>query len=151
MKKAVTLLAILSLVTATAVAPAHAGKGKRKRVERKIEAPYATPAAGVAVGGDFYGACKHGEGAGCALITPNPGELFAAVAVRDAAGLPVQGFVTDVEANQVIAEFCGATNETVFLGSDEQFLVWVFAGPCTDGTPAMATSGSMTVTLSNRP
>ncbi|MDP9067898.1 MAG: hypothetical protein M3N53_06080 [Actinomycetota bacterium] len=152
MKRLLVAVMVGSLVLNVATVPVSAAKRKKpNRVERTIEAPYEAPAAGVAVGGEFYGACKHGDGAGCILITPKPGELFARVEIADALSLPVHGFITDIEANHIVAEFCGTTEKTVFLGSDEQFLVWVFAGPCSDGTPAMASSGTITTVLSNLP
>lgn len=152
MRRIVVLLLIASLSASIAATSAEAAKRKNpRRVERTVEATYASPAAGVGVGGEFYGACKHGDGAGCVLITPNPGELFARVEIADALSLPVHGFITDLQANHIVAEFCGTTEKTVFLGSDEQFLVWVFADPCNDGTPAMASSGTVTTVLSNLP
>lgn len=152
MKRVTALLIILSLGALVANVPANAApRRKHKRVERTVEASYATPAAGVALAGDFYAACKHGDGIGCVKITPEPKELFARVAITDTTDLPVHGFITNIDASTVIADFCGETRDTVFLGSGDEFLVWAFAGPCSDGTPAMATSGTVTVVLSNRP
>lgn len=139
---------VVVLFGAVSVVPATAGKKKPpRRVERKLDLPYSAPAAAIAFGGEIYGAC-HRAGVGCVEVAPLPGELFARVEILDASGGEVHALVERSGGN---VEVCGETEETVFLGSDDPFLVWIFAGPCADGTPASATTGTVVATLSNQP
>jgi hypothetical protein len=91
------------------------------------------------------------EGIGCVAIAPHALEVFARIKITDTLGQPVHAFITNRDGTRLIAEFCGHTDKPVLLGTDLEFLVWVFEGPCGDGTPASATSGTVTAVLSNLP
>lgn len=147
MSRRMCALVLMVVVAAGAVASPAAGKKKPRRVERTVEVPYSMPAPAFTVQGDIYGACRK-DGTGCVEIVPQPGELFARVEVIDATGLAVHALVEGPGGN---VDVCGKTPEPIFLGSDSPFLVWIFEGPCGDGTPAAATSGDVVVTLSNQP
>jgi hypothetical protein len=152
MRRIVAILLIGSIGATLASAPATAGKNRKgKRAERTVEAAYSTPAAGVPVAGDFYAACVPDEGIGCVSIVPRMLEIYARIEIEDTLGQPVHGFITSRDGTRLIAELCGDTDKFVLLGTDLEFLVWVFAGPCGDGSPAFATSGTVTATLSKQP
>jgi hypothetical protein len=80
-------------------------------------------------------------------------ENFIEVHVRDGSGLAVHGEIgADLDGieqtSEMIAEFCGATDEPVELPDVESVQVIVRSGSC-DGEPALATSGRVRVKLSS--
>lgn len=78
------------------------------------------------------------------------GEVYLKVASSDASGLPVRIQIFPGEAAAAI-EICGSTDESVAFPEGSELRLRVFPGPCEDGTPAAATSGTIEVTLSNLP
>lgn len=141
------LMATVLAISNTSVV--EAGKRERaKRKERTVEAAYVSPALAVALMGGFSGACAHGEGVGCVRFETRVDEKFAQVKIEDALGLPVHGFITTTDGQTILADFCGETAKSVLL-TDLSFQVWVIEGPCSDGTPAIASQGTVIATLSN--
>lgn len=151
MKTTTMILLIASLLAISNTSVVEAGNSQRsKRKERTVEAAYVSPAPAVALMGEFSGACAHGEGIGCARFETRASERFAQVKIEDALGLPVHGFITTADGQTILADFCGQTAKTVLL-TDISFQVWVVEGPCSDATPAIASRGTVIVTLSNLP
>lgn len=151
MKNTTVILLMASVLAISSTSTVEAGKRKRvKRKERTVEAPYRSPAPAVALMGEFSGACAHGDGIGCARFETQANEKFVQVKIDDALGLPVHGFITTADGQTIMADFCGETAKSVLL-TDISFQVWVVEGPCSDGTPAIASQGNVIVTLSNLP
>lgn len=137
---------VLALSTTSVVNASKREHAKRK--ERTLKAAYVSPALAVALTGEFSGACAHGEGVGCVRFESRVDEKFAVVKIEDLLGLPVHGFITTADGQTILADFCGETAKGVLL-TDLSFQVWVLEGPCSDGTPAIATKGRVIATLSN--
>lgn len=151
MKRASAIVLMASLLAMSNTSVVEAGKRESaKRKERTVEAVYLSPAPAVALMGEFSGACAHGEGIGCVRFETRPKEKFARVKIEDALGLPVHGFITTADGQTILADFCGETAKSVLL-TDISIQVWVIEGPCSDGTPAIASQGTVSATLSNLP
>ena len=82
-------------------------------------------------------------------------EHFIQVSVSDGSGLAVHGVIgADLDGieqtSEMIAEFCGRTEEPIELPDVDAVRVIVRSGSC-DGGPALATSGRVKVKLSRSP
>jgi hypothetical protein len=148
MRKLSCLIAVcLVLGTLTAAAEAKS----KKKVERTTTASYVSPGgaaeqgAYVNAGGTYFGGVE---------LTPSTGERFVSIVINDSSGQKTAGAVSqdingDMQADTSVA-FCGATTDPVSIDPSHVVTVYVFEGPCTDATPAVATSGTVVGTFSNR-
>ncbi len=154
MKRFLIMFMVLGLI-AGAASTAGATKNRPKRVERTVEGNYG------AVPEPFTG-CNADRGSfACVVVDARPTEAFFSAKVMDAHGQPV--FVQVVtQGGERVANFCGETTHPLSFnaGSTLEFLIepspyffshwgveWV--GPL-DCPYRMKTSGSISVTLSNR-
>lgn len=146
---------IATAVVTTAVAtlgvlgPAWAGRGARAvRVETATyDAPGGVPALSVSVTGTNIGA----------VMLPAGPERKVAVEVTDATGLPVSGEIKQrggdgvaLDGGDTSVAFCGATEKPVNVRPNEPVYVFLYAGPCEDGTTAAATTGEVVATFIGR-
>ncbi|MFN2389761.1 MAG: hypothetical protein ABR575_09195 [Actinomycetota bacterium] len=155
MKKAVLVALVMGLLVGSYGAPVEAKKKKKpKRVERTIEHEYGRPSPGVP---GVVGTCLAAfdpEG-GCVNIPLGPGEKFAEVAVEDATGQDVY-FILGQDTNvdqpgfEIFYNGCGASDGPVAItkGLELRASVYAFGGA---GCPGVASSGTITVKLSNLP
>jgi hypothetical protein len=154
-KRAAVLVMILSLVVGTvAVAEAAKKKKKPKRIERTVEGTYDAPPLVIA------GTCAQTGAIGCVAIATGPGETFIKSAkVTDSHGQPVVVSVsanTDGEIGDDVSygAFCGELTEPMSFDAGVELHLWVGVieevvnEAC---APGLATTGSVTVTLSNMP
>lgn len=157
--KALTLLLACLLVAGTIAAPRTlaAKLGGDRRLVRRVEARYSSPAVGWRSPGPVVTrTCVDQQnsnpfdGLGCVVLTARPTEFLVGVKVEDKLGLPVPGAV-NTESDFV--QFCGRTTKPVSVEPGTEILVWVFAttGPGT-GAPCAgtATQGVIKATFSNR-
>ncbi len=155
MKRFLILFMILGLL-AGSVTTAGATKKTPKRVERTIEGNYG------AVPEPFTG-CNADRGSfACVAVDVRPTEAFFTAKVKDAHGQPVWVQVVAGGGGK-IGTFCGETTHPISFrpGSSLEFLIepmpyfWShwgldWAGPL-NCPYRLKTSGSISVTLSNRP
>lgn len=156
MKRILVAVLILGLVFG-AVTTAEAKKKKKKKskkIERTVEGGYAAPTLVIA------GSCSETGAIGCVSIASGRRETFITAAkVTDAHGQPV---VVSVSANTdgnvgddvSFGTFCGELTEPITVGPGVELHFWV--GGITDivsarCAPGLATSGTISVTLSNVP
>ncbi|HYP23621.1 MAG TPA: hypothetical protein VEV43_08610 [Actinomycetota bacterium] len=138
-----------ALATTGALAPASASRGARTtRVETATyDAPGGVGALSVSVTGTNVGA----------VMLPAGPERKVSVEVTDATGLPVSAEIKQrggdgvaLESNDTAVPFCGATEKPVTVRPNEPVYVFLYAGPCEDGTPAAATTGEVVATFVGR-
>ena len=156
MKRFLIVLMVVGLVVGTVVtAEAKTKKKRAPRVQRTVEEKYEGPFVAQVTGCDSLG--RHW---GCLSVMPQRGESTFTAEVSDDHGLPV--FV-EVRADldgvynnlDVIATFCGETNEPISVPRGIEFHIWV--GNSWPGSavhpdcPAIPTTGTISVTLSNLP
>ncbi len=155
MRRTLTVLLIFGLVAGALVAPAEAAKKKKKpkRIERTVEGTYDSPNLVV------LGSCPQSGGVGCVGFVTTPKDAFVAAEVTDQHGQPVFTEIWidsdgDGSDDEMIASFCGATDEAIAIpaGAEVHFWVGWAANPDLAGcVPAIATSGSVKATFSNLP
>ena len=161
MKKAIVVALTAGLVAGAVVGPADAGKKKKKpvRVERVVEIDYAAPGIGAATPAASAGLCPFADPTTqqCIEIPLQLGEKYIQVALEDAAGQKVAGYIgqgdTDGDGiNNLYGDFCGAHPEPIELQSQSAPVrISFYNGGTADCAPSVATTGTITVTLSNRP
>ncbi|MGH2755479.1 MAG: hypothetical protein ACRDLB_13750 [Actinomycetota bacterium] len=87
-------------------------------------------------------------------FTPRKGERSVSVVVEDTSGLPTRAVVgqdLDGDGTQdVVQEICGASEAPLRFRKGIDVVVQAQEGPCEDGTNAMATFGTITVTFYRR-
>ncbi len=155
MKRTLIIALVLGLVFgALTTAEAAKKKKKPKKTERTVEGSYDAPPLVIA------GTCAQSGAIGCVSIATGPGEAFITKAkVTDAHGQPV---VVGVSANtdgQIgddvsFGEFCGELTEPMPIEPGVELHFWV--GTIADivgqaCAPGLATTGTVSVTLSNLP
>lgn len=151
MKKALSVV-VLALLVAVATAPAQAGNKSRKNVERTWTAEYMAPSSYTALAPSI-GFCHAGYELGCVGTSPYWGEGFASATVKDATDLQVSAELYQFAGDEQIDShlFCGSTKEPIPLEPETDFVgVALLTGPCNDLSPAVATTGTVTITFSNR-
>lgn len=125
---------------------------------REITKTYVLPS-GVGAGEDGYAfgyfELSESETVGGAVFRASCGEGRFEVALADQTGLPVRALVgvdadgpTGDAPQSFVAEVCGATGEPVNVMPGAEVTVFVLEGACSDGTPAAATTGTVTMTFS---
>ena len=113
---------------------------------RKAEGTYASPAVGVA--GRGVAGCANQDAAGCVVLPGGP-EKFVHIKIEDSTGADVSASMSqDTDGDQLAdegsgGEFCTETEQPFPVVPGYEVNVFIFTGPCTDGTPAAATSGKV--------
>ena len=154
-KRFLILLMVLGLI-AGSVATAEAKRTKKPtRIERTFTGGYKTPFVPLNAG------CSRTGGRGCVTVNTRSTESFFTARVTDTLGLPIFVQVwedTDGwgEEDVLHGTFCGETTEPIYFPPGTELHFWVgftysFAPyeSCPGGLNA--TTGTITVTLSNRP
>lgn len=141
-----TLTALLSVSLAGTAVTANAKKGKRTE-ERSYVA-----ANGIAFPAYTPVYCLD-DGTNCSYIPVHPGERFMHISAEDVTGAGVALAVFPWDSSTTNPRFtthhvCTATDKPIPLPSWVSTIwVEVLAGPCSDGTPAAGTTGTMTATF----
>ncbi|HYP23526.1 MAG TPA: hypothetical protein VEV43_08130 [Actinomycetota bacterium] len=94
------------------------------------------------------------EAIGGAQFVAGCGEGRLEVTLTDQTGLPTRAAIA-VDPDGVggdapqdfVAEVCGTTESPVAITPGAEVTIFVVEGPCSDGTPATATTGTVTATL----
>jgi hypothetical protein len=164
MRKALAVALAVGLLAGAYVGPAEAAKKKKKakapvKVERVVEVEYQGPGIGIASPAASGGICPFGdyENQECIEIPLQLGEKYVKVEMTDATGQKVAGFVSQGDTDgdgvgNLYGDFCGAHEESVEMLSESNPLrVSFYNGFCDNGTPSVATTGTIKVTFSNLP
>lgn len=153
MKKTLVTLLVLGLVAGAMLGSAEAKK-KPKKTKRTVEYSYQVPSPAVS---GVAGFCLEGtaDGTGCHEVPTAQNEVYVSVAVTDASGQPTNFYLaqdTDTTNTglEIFASGCGATDGPVAITPGLALRVQVAAvgGP---DCPGAATTGDVTVVLSNLP
>ncbi|MDQ3645315.1 MAG: hypothetical protein M3345_00085 [Actinomycetota bacterium] len=160
MKRFLILFMILGLI-AGSVATAEAKKGQKPtRTERTVEGSYATQFV------PFNVWCYQHRGVGCVEIETRKDEAFLTAKAVDAHGQPVLVQVRSKDPSSGPAEwirygsFCGETDEPIAFdrGADVDLVIGYDGSGLSDLAPSLSecrpgigTTGTVSVTLSNRP
>lgn len=158
MKRILVLILALGLVFGS-IATADAAKKKKKkkpeRIERTVELTYDAPSPGIS---GVVGACMTVlgvEGTACIDTPLGAEDLFAKVSITDATGQPTnfdlaQETDPSTPYMDIFASGCGETPEALPIAPGVPLRVSVTAigGP---DCPGVATTGAITITLSNMP
>jgi hypothetical protein len=150
-----------------AIAPAEAKKkkpAKPVRVERVVELAYTIGGIGFSLPDNpgpysAAGICPMSDPSAqeCIEFPLQAGETHVKVEIVDASTTTVSGFLSqgDVDGDGIsdgYGNFCGAHAETVPLASPAAPVrVSFYPGTCSDATPSLPTTGTITVTFSNMP
>lgn len=142
----------------TKPSPAPSLGCKPSAAPRELTQTYVFPAgAGAGEEGYAFGffQVSTDETVGGAVFRAGCGEGRFEVTLADQTGLPTRGVVavdpdgpTGGAPQNFIAEVCGATDGAVDVAPGSEVTVYVLEGACADGTPAAATTGTATATLS---
>ena len=163
MKKALIFALVLGLVAGAMAAPATAKKKKKKKpapIERVVDLEYSAPGIGVAgPGGVGGGLCPFSDPTSqqCIEIPLEVGETYIKVEITDATGQNVAGYISQGDTDgdgvgNLYGEFCGAHAEPIALESTAPVRISFYNGVCAaDNSPAIATTGTIKVTLTNHP
>src|SRR5687767_4687325 len=142
---------VLSLVQCVLLVVAFTGGASARATEARAETlSYEDPAIGVSFPQYTMETCF----SGCLVFDVMAGERFATVQADDLVGpdvaLAVFAWDGGVDDPRFIGrEFCTETDRPFRLPCwTRKLWVEVLIGPCSDGTPAMATRGSVTATFS---
>ena len=153
MKRSLVVLTVLALLLSAFVVPEAGAAKKKKKKQRKVEGSYDAPALIIA------GSCAQTGAIGCVSIVTGPKETFLKAKINDSHGQPAYVSIgADKDGNNQddtgYGNFCGETTEAIPIDPNTELHLWVglqadpgFAG-C---VPGVATSGTISVTLSNRP
>lgn len=162
MRKTITAVVAIGLIAGAFMAPAaEAGKKKKaKKYSRTVEASYAHPAPGAAVGVAGVASAAYGYCAGypgeCVEFATTAKDKYVKVKVDDASGQKVVGYIDqgDVDGNGIgdlVHYFCGEHPAAVPITAGVPVGVNIYSGTCDDGSTAVVTSGDIKVTFSNKP
>lgn len=140
MKKTLaTVIAVVLCAMASAI-PAQAGG---QHGVRKDSIPYEGPT-GIALVGHGAGTCRDGQSAvNCVQFPTGSRDHWVSVEIDDSLGGPVAAIITQGTA-EPLAEFCGRIEKPVRIKPGFAVEVSLYSGSCADGTPSVATSGSVT-------
>ncbi len=127
----------------------------KKRV-RDVYGSYIGPAVGTSITGSYL--CHVGVELGCTAFDAYgwPYERFIRIEIEDNLhDLPVAANFYQMYDDTTVAPptpICGKTTKPIEIHPDANWIgVEIFAGPCADGTPAMATQGEVHFKVSSRP
>ncbi len=121
-----------------------------RRLVHTEELPYKSPALATS---QHYVLCHVGFQLGCTATEPWPSDRLVSVEVVDAASPRVAFELYQYSGSTYLGDenFCGSTPEPVEIVPRADFIgVTLHIGPCSDGTPAMATTGTVVMELSSR-
>ena len=146
----VGVVGLVMVVMAGISGAAGAGTKKTQRVEEIV---YREPSIGIAFPAYNMATCD----TGCPVFDVYRGERYVTLEVSDAvspdaaiAVFPWDGNTT--EPRYTHHDYCTSIDKPLRLPRwTLRLWVEVLMGPCSDGTPAFATHGSVTVTFSNLP
>lgn len=148
----VGLVVSVALLIATLPLDAVAGGGKgagEKRTERTVTADYQSPAVMPLVegSGGLYACVTGGDlgNIGCVEVPVKPTERYLELTIEDASGLPAPVYVYG-EGTLV----CGATDTPIRITPGVAVEIWVKGVSVSPLCPGVATTGTMTATLSNK-
>jgi hypothetical protein len=157
MRKALIFALVIGLIAGSMMAPAMAKKKKKKKkpvkVERVVESTYDAPAIGAAPPGT--GVCLNPTNS-CGNIAVGAEENYVKLSIADATGLPVAfslGQDTDpatLGTEKDLGQYCGDTGEEP-IQLEPGFAIVVFPWAVGASCGAVATTGTVTATISNIP
>jgi len=78
-------------------------------------------------------------------------DRFLSIQTNDATGQPAYVTLSYSAEDPDGEEVCGTTEEPIKITPKSVIYVWIWHGMCPDGTPAPATTGTITATFSNLP
>jgi hypothetical protein len=144
---------LVFVITLFQVSTAHT-EGLEEGPGRTAAARYVA-SAGTSVAPTIYWSGSPAGNIGAVDFEVRPGEHFISVRVADGAGLPVHGEIgADLDGipqtSEMIASFCGRTDEPIEIPDVTHIQVAVRSGSC-DGGPALATSGRVRIRFSAIP
>ena len=156
MRKTFAVILAGGLIAAAFLAPA-AEAGKKKKYKRVATAEYQAPALGAStpvVSGGFSG-CDGDTNIGCVTFATSKKDKFVKIAVTDASGQKVGGFISqgDKDGDGIgdgFGTFCGAHTAPVAIDAGVPVKVSFYAGVCEDGSDSVVTQGKVTATFTNR-
>lgn len=160
MKRTITLLLVLGLLVGATMGVAEAKKKKKvKRVERTAELTYQCPCGpSTPAGSQGVWAGPDGSRLGGGPVPSGVDDKFVKVEVADQSGGDVyvelaQDTDGDLQSETEIGSVCSSTDEALAVPSPgTDVTIYVYEGTCgTDGGPAVATTGTVTLTFSNLP
>lgn len=139
-----------------ASAPAPPGCGVSK-TPREVSETYTGVAGAGAAGGNYpivFFENNESDAIGGASFGTSCDESRLRLVIQDQSGLPVRAAI-GVDADgpggagreETLAEVCGATSDPVAFTPGSVVTVYVLGGPCSDGSPAAATQGTITATF----
>ena len=158
MRKAISVALALGLLVGAFVGPAEAGKKKKKapvKVERVVELPYQCPcgpSTPVASQGFWLAGGTFGGGP----VATGAEENFVKVEITEQTGQTVfvsLGQDTDGDgfSDTDVGDVCGDSGDKALPvpAPGSEVSAFVYVGTCPDGTPSIATSGTIKLTFSN--
>lgn len=157
MRRLVVGICVAAIACAAVGVPAAAAQKKKKpaaprRVERKVEATYTSPALGAR---EATGVCP--ELSNCPRFIPTAKERYLTLEVADDLGQPVsitvgQDSDPSTPTIEVVARTCGPVTEEILIEPGLEVIVWLWVAPGVNPPcPGSASSGTVTATFANLP
>lgn len=156
-KKSLCFAICLVLLVGASTVPAGAAKKRNKRVERVVEVKYAATAFGLFVYGTatpaFCPLNVEEPQEVCLSVDLEPQDQYVTAEFKDASGQKVLAYLMYGlgDTHETFSQVCGAHAKPARIpGFGGYIQIFFYQGMC-DGAPAIATTGTITFTFSNRP
>ena len=158
MRRTITTILAGALVLGAFAAPMADAKKKPKKYTRTAEAAYSNPSPGAAVsaGGVSTAAGYCAGFPNCIEFPTTPKDTYVKVKVDDASGQKVVGYIDqgDIDGDGIgdlVHKFCGEHPQAVPITAGTPVGINIYSGTCDDGSAAAVTTGTISVTFSNKP
>ena len=156
MRRAIAAALTIGLLAGAMVGSADAAKKKKAaKVSRVVEHAYSAPSPGI--GGAPYSACLGGlvDNSGCVNIPLGSEDKFVNVEIADSAGQQVYWILAqDTDTTDVGYDIfhygCGNSQEAIPVTPGLELRISVYATGAAN-CPGVATTGTITATLTNLP
>ena len=150
MLKKVLLVVLGTCVMGALVSPpVHASQSAERTAERRYEAPGLIH--GTYVGVVTFASNQPDRFIGFVFLDAEANETRASFRIDDALGQKVAGrVIQNVDGDrhpETDVSFCGSTEGPIPIVPAQWLTVYVHQGPCADGTPAIASRGTVTATF----
>lgn len=137
----------LCLATLIAVAASSLPAGAREQgTRRTLVEEYAGPALGAWLGNQgsyvFQPDCQ--RRLGCIPVTPEAGDRFMRVSVKDRVSPNVAYWLELIDTGQRY-EYCGESSDVIPVTGERRIWILLPEGTCPDGSPSAATQGEFTI------
>lgn len=152
MRKTITALLAVGLITGAFMAPAADAKKKKKPYKRVATHDYAVPALGV---GGVGGSCPNATDS-CAHFPTSPKDKYIQVTIEDNSGMDIYGTVSHPDQNgdgfvEPLGNFCGKSGKIAIQpGAEVVIFPYLTSATPVTGCEGVAAGGTITGTFTSK-